>query len=131
MAKSRRQDSFGYGYMASSRTAHLPCFECGVLTNGRHHVVPVSLGGTKQLPLCYDCHDKVHGSGIKLSPLIKLGMEKARKAGKHIGAPVKVSDKLKQSARDLKSFGLTYKEVAMILGISVGSVFSAIRAIEP
>lgn len=36
------------------------CFECGAPATERHHVVPASLGGTKTIPLCGDCHAKVH-----------------------------------------------------------------------
>jgi hypothetical protein len=37
-----------------------PCFECGALTKGKHHVVPKNLGGKKCVPLCDHCHKKVH-----------------------------------------------------------------------
>ena len=33
-----------------------PCFECGALTSGSHHVVPRSRGGKRSLPLCVVCH---------------------------------------------------------------------------
>lgn len=36
------------------------CFECGAPATERHHVVPVSLGGTKTIPLCGECHAKIH-----------------------------------------------------------------------
>ncbi len=36
------------------------CFECGAPATERHHIVPASLGGTKTIPLCGDCHAKVH-----------------------------------------------------------------------
>ena len=36
------------------------CFECGAPATERHHVVPASLGGTKTIPLCGECHAKVH-----------------------------------------------------------------------
>jgi hypothetical protein len=37
-----------------------PCFECGDPSEHDHHVVPVSRGGTKTVPLCVGCHAKAH-----------------------------------------------------------------------
>lgn len=37
------------------------CFECGLPAKYNHHVVPLSLGGTKTIPLCGHCHPKAHG----------------------------------------------------------------------
>lgn len=38
------------------------CFECdGEDQVEDHHVVPVSLGGTRTVRLCYVCHQKAHG----------------------------------------------------------------------
>ena len=36
------------------------CFECGKPSEFNHHVVPVSSGGTKTVPLCAICHGLVH-----------------------------------------------------------------------
>jgi len=36
------------------------CFECGLQAVEDHHVVPVSRGGTRTVPLCEGCHGKVH-----------------------------------------------------------------------
>lgn len=36
------------------------CFECGKPTQEMHHPIPQSMGGTKVIPLCVECHDKVH-----------------------------------------------------------------------
>ena len=49
------------------------CFECGAPATERHHVVPASLGGTKTIPLCGDCHAKVHSiSGQRRNQLGEL-----------------------------------------------------------
>ncbi len=36
------------------------CFECGAPAYADHFVVPRSMGGTKSIPLCYACYEKVH-----------------------------------------------------------------------
>lgn len=37
------------------------CFECGEIATEDHHVIPRVMGGTKTIPLCTQCHMKVHG----------------------------------------------------------------------
>lgn len=58
------------------------CFECGAPAVERHHVVPHSLGGTKTVPLCGECHAKVHGTDGKkrarISELTKKGLERKK-----------------------------------------------------
>lgn len=39
------------------------CFECGLPGAHRHHVVPQSVGGTKSVSLCVDCHSLAHTNG--------------------------------------------------------------------
>jgi hypothetical protein len=42
------------------------CFECNAPAECNHHIIPKSVGGTKTVPLCLDCHAKAHtGSGLK------------------------------------------------------------------
>ena len=64
------------------------CFECNNTDNiVDHHVVPHSLGGTKTVPLCQPCHDKVHQlkpRNISLSTLIKNGMQKYKQQTPHV-----------------------------------------------
>ena len=44
------------------------------------------MGGKATIPLCSPCHAKVHGAkSLGNSALTKMGMERARKAGKQIG----------------------------------------------
>lgn len=60
------------------------CFECGSDKNiHQHHVIPKSLGGTKTIPLCNDCHGMAHNkkTGIHKNPtewkqLIKMGRDR-------------------------------------------------------
>ena len=40
------------------------CFECDQKAVINHHVIPEQLGGTKTVPLCSDCHGKVHDKDL-------------------------------------------------------------------
>tara|TARA_B100000287_G_scaffold371124_1_gene368980 strand:+ start:158 stop:940 length:783 start_codon:yes stop_codon:yes gene_type:complete len=54
------------------------CFECDSDKNiVHHHVVPKSLGGTKTIPLCEDCHGLVHNKN--LTHMNELRLKKQRK----------------------------------------------------
>lgn len=59
------------------------CFECeSVFLIHEHHVIPKVLGGIKTIPLCSQCHSKIHNKNIyKMSHLSKIGMAKAKKNG--------------------------------------------------
>ncbi len=50
------------------------CAECGKPSEHDHHVVPKSMGGTTTVPLCTDCHSKVHGKAMAASSLTRLGI---------------------------------------------------------
>ena len=64
------------------------CFDCQDQAVHAHHVVPRSLGGTKTVFLCADCHGKVHNRNfIDSSALVKKGLEKRKRQGYHHGTP--------------------------------------------
>lgn len=57
------------------------CFECGAPAYENHHVVPVALGGTKTVPLCYTCHDKIHDlHRVKAISLARATKQRIREA---------------------------------------------------
>jgi len=74
------------------------CFECGEPSGEMHHVIPRVRGGTKTIPLCVECHCKVHG--LKNRPehrrLTIEGLQKAKARGVILGKP----ENLTQEARD-------------------------------
>jgi len=125
---NRRNDEFGYGLKLADALEH-PCFECGQLTNGLHHVVPVCRGGTKQLPLCCVCHQKAHGDSANVykSDLIREGIAKRKKAGRYIGRPSKVRAKTKHEIKRLREEGFSYKTIAHKVGLAVGTVWKIAR----
>jgi DNA invertase Pin-like site-specific DNA recombinase len=64
------------------------CFECQSLKDlAEHHVVPVSLGGTKTVQLCPKCHGKVHDMRrISHARLTKDALAKKKENGERTGA---------------------------------------------
>lgn len=50
-----------------------------------HHVVPRSLGGTKTVPLCEDCHGLVHGRSLHTASLTKAALQAKRARGERAG----------------------------------------------
>ena len=126
MSDKRRSDPWGYGMEHLPKVGKLPCFDCGTETTGRHHVVPVSLGGKRQVPLYEECHNLVHGDTMKRAELIRMGLDRDKSKGVRFGAPNKVNEKLKIKARMLRKDGLTIKAIAKEMKLSVGTVHSMV-----
>jgi hypothetical protein len=65
------------------------CFECGAPATEDHHVIPESLGGTRTVPLCGQCHNRVHDGNWKRrdnhSELTKEGLRRAKERGVRLG----------------------------------------------
>ena len=111
------------------------CINCGKEATQLHHVVPRELGGndtTNCVWLCDKCHGLIHNitygaKQLSHSELTKIGIEKARAAGKQIGAVAgkKLNVKKAQPAKELikkhsKTFGgtLTDIECMKLIGIA-------------
>ena len=62
------------------------CFECNNPAQVNHHVVPKVLGGTQTIPLCNECHSKVHGKDF--IQLAKLKENKLKEIAQHGQPPV-------------------------------------------
>lgn len=61
---------------------------------------------------------------------VRSGLEAAKKRGVTLGAPVKLTDEMKERAKQLRSDGLSYKDIATELGLSVGTIHTALKAAE-
>lgn len=80
------------------------CFECNSTVNiHHHHVIPQVKGGTKTIPLCQECHGKVHGDHmLKIQKLtwisrqrkVKENLEKGLPSG--LGRPHNTSETIEQ-----------------------------------
>jgi hypothetical protein len=83
-----QHELFHYYLQVQDRKPYGICFECGTDEHlHNHHVVPTVRGGTKTIPLCGDCHGKVHGKnfGSNWRKLQKEGIAKARSNGSYFG----------------------------------------------
>jgi hypothetical protein len=61
------------------------CFECGASADHEHHVIPQSIGGTRTVSLCEDCHGKVHGRDLRIRTLTKRALDAKRAKGERTG----------------------------------------------
>lgn len=114
-----------WGFLPIDRKGFQACFECGEISTGRHHVVPVCKGGTKVIPLCLSCHAKVHeGLNMGLAEMIKQGIVESRAKGRAHGAPRKVTGDVAASLDALRAQGLAYRRIAQSVGLSLGTVWN-------
>lgn len=63
------------------------CYECNKHGDIHfHHIIPYSKGGRKTIPLCEECHGKVHGRDfLKHSQLIRDAVNKRKQQGVVLG----------------------------------------------
>jgi transcriptional regulator of acetoin/glycerol metabolism len=110
-----------------------PCFECGRAASNLHHVIPKCLGGTKTVPLCLECHGKVHGRDmVRMARLVRAGQEAARRNGKKWGGSKpgwrwKVSDEQATAIGEMKAEGRKVTHIARIMGLSRPTIYRVLR----
>lgn len=108
------------------------CFECGS-DNGieYHHVVPYIKGGTKTIPLCIECHGKVHSIDfVKVRELKKIGIQRAKERGVVFGRRVGVKEPIEkwlakestQKIIPLLKQRISYVKISKIVGCSISKV---------
>ena len=105
------------------------CVDCknnGLIHN--HHVVPRILGGTYTVPLCEDCHTKVHDKNMKISALIKAGLRKTHENGTTLGRPTALFDKAE--AVKLSKSGLGCRRIGKKLGVSYGTIYKYLKTVK-
>ena len=114
------------------------CFECGSNKDiHQHHIIPKSLGGKKTIPLCNDCHGKLHGKkgGIHKNPndwrrLIKIGMKKYIANGGKLGRKVGTTESRKdflnkertKKIMNLLDKGKSVRDISGRLGVSTKTI---------
>ena len=93
-----------------------------------HHLIPVCKGGTDHehnfLSLCVEHHGMIHsvrpGSWAHRKELQRIGIEKAKKAGKYKGRKPTIDYK---EVEKLRNSGLGATEIANQMGIDRTSVY--------
>jgi len=104
------------------------CFECGRPASEKHHVVPRVLGGTKTIPICDECHGKVHSTNrMNISELTKAGLERARLAGKRLGGKPKYRKCIINVIKSLNGKKTPLREIARITNIPYSTVRSILE----
>ena len=89
--------------------------------------MPVAKGGTKQVPMCPDCHAIIHGHAVAHGKAIKKSLAIAKENGVVLGAPKKLTGHIVSEVHRLRSEDIPFKSIAKELGISVGSVYNALQ----
>lgn len=89
------------------------CFECGEIACEQHHVVPKSLGGTKTVWLCAECHGKIHGvERLHISKLTKEALAVKKSQGIRLGRPVLQASKTEAKVIELRTSGMSMGKIA-------------------
>lgn len=103
------------------------CFECARPADHAHHVVPVSQGGKRTIPLCIICHGKVHDMTMRKSHLIKRGMAAAKAKGVNIGRGPKSFDMTKFQLLKMVRPALGMDRIAKQMGFSRAQLYKRVR----
>ncbi len=122
----------------------IPCFECDAPAVHEHHVIPRSIGGTKTVALCEDCHGKVHGRDLRTQALTRAALAAKKARGERVGTcpygyrttpsghltPDADEQEIVATVRDMRATGLSLRAIAARLtarGIRTrgGSSFAA------
>ena len=93
------------------------CFECGRPAKHNHHVVPRSFGGTQTVPLCYECHGKVHGRNFANHRNLTLaGIRRAKEAGVTLGRPSVYTNEERARIFHMRKSGMIFREISEVIG---------------
>jgi len=113
------------------------CFECGSKESIHyHHIIPEVMGGKQTIPLCEECHGKVHDRTFtKHRELQRIGIERAKLEGKFQGRKVNSVEPVEKYLEKEKTKGIinlymigtSVREIQRTLKCSSNSVYKAIR----
>jgi DNA invertase Pin-like site-specific DNA recombinase len=91
------------------------------------------MGGTKTVPLCLECHGKVHDKDmVRMAHLQRLGMEAARRRGKRWGGSKKgwrwkVTDDQVTAIHEMKAAGKKIAHISRVTGLSRPTIYRVLR----
>lgn len=116
------------------------CFECDEYKEvEEHHVIPVSLGGTKTVNLCLKCHMLVHDSLDNRKDshvaLIRNGLIRAKINGKKLGRKIGGMPKndllfKHQEIVDLLKKGNSIRKITEIRNVGKSTVQRVCKALK-
>ena len=141
MAKSKNHsNSYEYIWKDDQLIPKDVCFDCGSYNQiNYHHVVPESKGGKRTIPLCIECHGKVHGRNfVNHKELQRIGIERAKREGRYNGRKVgTVEDDLKFLSKDknmmiinLLTDGLSYGKIIKLTSVSPTTIIKVKRTYQ-
>lgn len=111
--------------------AAVVCFECGGVEDLHfHHVVPLSRGGKRTVPLCHVCHGNAHGIKMAASYLTKMGLRRARERGVTLGRPKVYANEVSAKIEELAAQGMSYRRIQDALGVSQGKIWRVLKGKE-
>lgn len=115
------------------------CFECGRAAHHDHHVVPKSLGGTRTVPLCLECHSKIHGRQLVHAELIRAGLRRKKErvaagldtwnTGRPKGCP-KTTPEVRGRIHELHNQGVKVAEISRLMNLSRQSVYTVLGDVD-
>lgn len=131
----------------SEKPVEFPCFECEKPAKANHHVIPKSLGGTRTIPLCLECHSKVHQKDlVSMYTLAKNKLEEVRKRGGDMGGKPKPWQTRDEKTKELKECpeklrklrdinrlmteGRTGKEISGLMGMSAPTISRHVKQLK-
>jgi uncharacterized protein YerC len=116
------------------------CFDCGSYNQiNYHHVVPESKGGKRTIPLCIECHGKVHGRNfLNHKELQRIGIERAKREGRFLGRKVgTIEDDFKFLSKDknmriinLLIEGISYSKISKQVNVSTTTITKVNKAYQ-
>jgi 5-methylcytosine-specific restriction endonuclease McrA len=116
------------------------CFECASQENIHyHHVVPHSLGGNETIPLCNECHGKVHDRKfIDISSLVKESLRKKKEQGLVLGRrkgteknddDLLTNPKYSEAIKYLLTGEYSYRDIRRMTEVSVNTILKINKAL--
>jgi predicted HNH restriction endonuclease len=98
----------------------MKCFEYGDEAEYQHHIVPKSLGGKKTIPLCSECHGKIHNKTfLHISNLTKQVLKRKISNSEYIGGECKFGYKLSSDKVHIEQDEYEQKIIAYIKQLSL------------
>ena len=86
----------------------------------------------EEITVCYYHHNLLHGimrfQRVDHSNLVKEGLERAKKQGKHLGRPA-IPPATVTRVRELREEGLSYSKILERTGVSTGKISRIVRGI--